>query len=83
MKTTYFLDGQIVDESKILISMKNVKSVHQELYDVSDPNNKKLIRETHEEHYETKEYSEKQAENARKYFQHLQDMHDDMELKYG
>lgn len=83
METTFYLDGKVVPESSILVSMKLVKSIHEERYDVSNPNDKKLILEIHQEHYETKEYSEKKAENAHKYFQHLQDMRDDMELKYG
>lgn len=83
METTFYLDGVVVPESSILVSMKLVKSIHEERYDVTNPNDKKLILEIHQEHFETKEYSRKQAENARKYFQQQQDFRDDLELKYG
>lgn len=83
METTFYLDDVVVPESNILISMKLVKSIHEERYDVSNPNDKKLICEIHQEYYETKEYTQKQAENARKYFQQQQDFRDDLELKYG
>lgn len=81
METTFYLDDVVVPESNILISMKLIKSIHEEHYDVSKE--KKLIREIHQEYYETKEYTQKQAENARKYFQQQQDFRDDLELKYG